>query len=526
MSIAVAKFGGTSVDLPDELMQDVASIQRTHRPVLVVSAYSGQTDELLAISKCVLGNLSRWQSTKIRIEDRKDELFALFLPIINFTTHQHSKASGVDGVPPYITFYLHSQIWSVVDSLFPLLQKAGVDAREEQQIATYVEDRIVGIGELFSSRVTADILTNRSAVGQVFKQVALDDVLDLPYDAYPVNTESQDIFYADIADEIAQRVLAVLEQGEIPVVSGYMGFAPGGILNVIDRGYSDFTAASTILGLSQAGISEEELILQIWKRVPGLLTTDPRLCEPNYSVDKHVKADDFKVTNVVRQVSRREVAELAGLGGMKAVNPRMMEVIRKIACAVEMRNTCDPEDPGTVITMEEDMKNRGIRMIAGAPSGVIFRVHNDNFPNTTGALAKIGEICRDLDLLVDAVTTSETSVSLSLSGDEKRLTAFSESLSAIGAVDRFNDLAMVCCVGNDLKDREGVLALITTVLAANGISIQFDGGDPDSNITVLIPKGDRERAIKALHQAIIEKGYQSIADVPGFEAVREALALA
>ncbi len=516
------KFGGTSVDQVAEVEKCVDSQAKKSKPIMVVSAYSGQTDKLLAIARDFLDDPEGWSEHGL-----SEHFRGVFLETASIAQAQlsHGPKRNFDfgtfqkSIHAYMTDYIDY----ISQKMLPLLQGCDPSQGVPDQIKIYVTDLIIGAGEIFSSKILADVMTLRSDIGRVYEAVSLHDIFDLPHDAYSVNPGSQEIFFEDAARAISTKTLAVLERGHTPVVSGYMGFVPGGIKEVIDRGYTDFTASAAALGLSLSGIPDEQITSQNWKRVPGALSVDPRISEPNYHMDTHVVASDFKVARVVSQMSRKELAELSALGGMKAINPRVMEVLRKTRIAMEVRNTLDPESPGTRITLEDDMENRGIRFVAGRSGDVMYRVQDTNFPNITGALARIYDECRDLGIPVDAVTTSETSVSFSINGKHKNAPLLEEKLDAIGKVDKFPGLAMVCCIGNDMKDREGVLALITTILAANNIVIQFDGGDPDSNVYVLVAEKDREKSIKCLHREIIEKGQQSINDVPGFAALRAAL---
>jgi aspartate kinase len=83
-------------------------------------------------------------------------------------------------------------------------------------------------------------------------------------------------FYLRLQERISSIVLDSIGSGDyrVPVVTGYVGQIPGGILNAIGRGYTDFTAALIAAGLqmNESPVAE----LQIWKEVDGIFTADPR----------------------------------------------------------------------------------------------------------------------------------------------------------------------------------------------------------------------------------------------------------
>ena len=75
-------------------------------------------------------------------------------------------------------------------------------------------------------------------------------------------------FYANLAVAMGQRVLSLSEGNAVPVITGYFGKVPGGLLEQIGRGYTDLCAALVGIGV-RAGE------LQIWKEVDGIFTADP-----------------------------------------------------------------------------------------------------------------------------------------------------------------------------------------------------------------------------------------------------------
>lgn len=513
-SFSVMKFGGTSVDNAPEVSAIADQESQFAKPVLAVSAYSGQTNVLLGIADTIC-------------ERRESDanFHVLFDPVIEHTLAKakeqlagaaHSEL--MNDIEHYCYQYIANlrRVFGSISS-----QYSGQDL--PSNVRTYIVDKIVGIGENFSAHVLAPVLTARSQVGLVFQDVTLDDILPYSFDAPFIRRDQKPALYREIADAIWAKLSEIFLRGKAPVVTGYFGFVPGGILDTIDRGYTDPLAALIALSLSRSGVLDENILLQIWKEVPGLLSGDPRKVEVGYDPKTYRKASDFKYARVMSHVSRREVAELSGLGGMKAVNANVMNILKGTKILAQVRNTFDPKSPGTTITAEEDQSSRGIRFIAGRAGNDVLRVSGDDFPDATGVLADIYEYAKRLAISVDATTSGEASVSFSVNSTHSRLGELLDHLRSVGDVDTFKNMAILCCIGNDMKERIGVLALITTILAANGIALQFDCGDPDSNVSVLIPEKDLDKGIRVLHREIIEKGQQSIMDVPGYEALRRSL---
>ena len=111
-----------------------------------------------------------------------------------------------------------------------------------------------------------------------------------------------------------------------PVLTGYFGFVPNGIIQSIGRGYTDLTAA-----LAAAAINASEL--QIWKEVDGVYSADPR------------KVEDAEVLSTI---TPEEAAELTYYGS-EVIHPFTMEQVMRAGIAIRIKNTLKPELPGTVI---------------------------------------------------------------------------------------------------------------------------------------------------------------------------------
>ena len=121
----------------------------------------------------------------------------------------------------------------------------------------------------------------------------------------------------------------LLEQGVVPVVTGFIAANQDGIVTTVGRGGSDYTA--TILGVA---LKADEV--WIWTDVDGIMTTDPKL---------------VPAARMLPQLSYHEAAEMA-IFGAKAMHPRAFGPVSKENIPVRIRNTENPENMGTLITKE------------------------------------------------------------------------------------------------------------------------------------------------------------------------------
>lgn len=499
-SYSVMKFGGTSVDNINEVATIVGFEAKKAQPIMVVSAYSGQTDVLKSITQNILQNPSLWSY---------QSLYFALEPVLDYAMKKAGEQCPGHSftVLSSIYQYLVECINEVIREILSILDV--LPAKDSSHITpefrTYIEDRIIGLGEVFSAHILAKVLSTRTELARVFEDVSLVDIFNADPQSSPVLPDQKDAFFEEASQKIAAKIQAVLDRGNVPVVTGYMGYLPGGILKTIDRGYTDSTAALTAVALLHMGIDPEHIRLQIWKEVPGLMTADPRIVEPNYNSKTQRRAGDFKVAKVRSHASFTEAAELADLGGMKAINPNGIWILDGKGIELQVRSTFDPESSGTIITESEDLNERGIRFISGKGGQMMYRVKSNKMVEQNGVAAKIFNACAELGISVDAITTSGTTVSFSMSANHERKVELEERLSRIGSFELCENMALVCCIGNSMRYMKGLLRELSGILSDNDINIEFDCGDPDNNVTFVVNEADFKKAIKSLHQGVIEK---------------------
>jgi aspartate kinase len=140
------------------------------------------------------------------------------------------------------------------------LAKILESAQHLEEVSRGVENKIISKGEKLACRYMTTLLLDRNVPAQF---VDLSDV----FKRYNVPDLTKDGAYKELALALGQEVLACGEK--VPVITGYFGHVPEGLLHSIGRGYTDLCAALVAIGTS----AQE---LQIWKEVDGIFTADPR----------------------------------------------------------------------------------------------------------------------------------------------------------------------------------------------------------------------------------------------------------
>lgn len=439
------KFGGTSV-ADAAALENVAQIvaaQRERAPVVVVSAMSGVTDALLASTRLVPG------------ESVYDAM-----AFLNETFERHRVAAEQLLSGDVTDFFLNYLNESAAE-IARLLQRA---ADRDEVKAT--QDAIVSFGELLSSRLLAELLRHRGvAARQVDPRRCI--VTDDEYTcAAPLMTET----FA----KTRESLLPIVEGQIVPVVGGFVGATEDGITTTLGRGGSDYTAA--ILG---AALRSREI--QIWTDVTGVLTADPRVVPDAQTVER---------------LSYSEAAELAYFGA-KVLHPKTIQPAIEDRIPVRICNSRRPHERGTLVGPQTEAST--IKAIAHKTGVTTVQITSARMLGAYGFLRALFEVFERHRTVVDVVTTSEVSVSLSLD-DDRSLPAIVRELEQLGTVRVEKGRAIICVVGEGLHGMPGIAARIFSTVSDINVTLISQGAS-SINFTFAIEEQHVKEAVRKLHDA-------------------------
>lgn len=451
MSI-VMKFGGTSV-ADAAALENVARIvagQREAAPVVVVSAMSGVTDALLA-------------SVRLATERGAEEA----ITSLNSTFERHRTATEQllsAGTAKEFLAYLNAAAAQIEKSLQELAERSG-DRRAAQ-------DAVVSCGELLSSRLLAEVLKDH---GVEARQVHPRECI-ITNDEYTCAAPLMNETFA-LSQE---RLFPLLDEQIVPVVGGFVGATKDGKTTTIGRGGSDYTAA--ILG---AALRSKEI--QIWTDVTGVLTADPRVVPDAQTVER---------------LSYSEAAELAYFGA-KVLHPKTIQPAIEDRIPVRICNSRQPEKRGTLISRQTKRSARTIKAIAHKTGVTTVQITSARMLGAYGFLRALFEVFDRHRTVVDVVTTSEVSVSLSLD-DDSALPAIIKELEQLGTVRVERGRGIICVVGEGLRSTPGVAARVFSTISDINVTLISQGAS-SINITFAIEETRVAEAVQRLHDALFDE---------------------
>jgi aspartate kinase len=214
------------------------------------------------------------------------------------------------------------------------------------------------------------------------------------------------------------------------------------------------------------------------------MTTDPRIIPQARSIP---------------EISYKEAAELAYFGA-KVVHPSSIQPAIEQKIPVWVKNTNNPEHPGTVIL--PDVESAGIRAIAAKKSLTLINVVSSRMLNAYGFLSKIFSIFEKYRTPVDLIATSEVSVTMSVD-TVSRLREIIHELQQFSEVDIRRNRSIVCIVGKDIWEKGEYFVRTFSALQSIPIKLISYGGS-HINLSLVVPEEHCDEAVRSLHKEFFE----------------------
>ena len=354
-------------------------------------------------------------------------------------------------------------------------------------------DRLLELAGRVSATPPAREIDVIASTGELVSSALLAAALD----ARGINARSQSGAQAGIrtdANHTAATISAtdpaglrrLLDAGITPVVAGYQGLTPDGDVATLGRGGSDTTAAALA-----AALQADEC--QIYTDVPGVFTTDPRICPG---------------ARLLERIHFEEMLELASLGA-KVLHPRSVHFAGKAGIVLRVLSSFAENPRGTRIlySMEPDMEKAPVTGIALNTEEAKITIRR--LPDQPGVAAKLfGRIAEqgiNVDIIVQNIgddRATDVSFTVNRSQTEKATGAARSIAGELGAGSVESDarVAKVSAVGVGMRASSGTAARFFATLAEAGINVQMISTS-EIRISVIIDEGQANDAVAALHRA-------------------------
>ena len=292
-------------------------------------------------------------------------------------------------------------------------------------------------------------------------------------------------FMEDLTNkEIAEE----LKHHERAVIPGFYGAKVDGTIKTFSRGGSDITGALVARAVG-ADVYEN------WTDVSGFLMADPRI---------------VKDPKPISTVSYKELRELSYMGA-SVLHEDAIYPARIANIPINIRNTNEPENPGTMITSEPTKLEEGqiIAGIAGSKDFTVITMYKALLSSERGFIRKMSGVLEDFDIPIEHIPSGVDTLSVVISNKqlggklEDILDEFERQLKP-DHMEVSDDIALIATVGAGMSLRTGVSAKLFTALAEKKVNIRMiDQGSSEMNIIVGVENKDFEKAIRAIYGAFV-----------------------
>ena len=442
----VMKFGGTSMANAESWNQILDIVLTRKNPVLIVSATSGTTNLLLqAADLALVGKVNLALEKAEEIKLRHIEILIAF---------------GKDAAHPlFIQGKLH--IETIVNELCGYL--TGISTLRE--LTPRSLDRISSVGERLSSYLLYVCAQMR---GISSEWVDAADILKTDAQFGKANPDRRAL------EKSVGSLNRLVSNNVLPVMGGFYGSEPGGEITTLGRGGSDYSAA--LIGYALRAKS-----IEIWTDVSGMYTCDPRMIPEAISIP---------------EITFDEAAELAFFGA-KVLHPATIQPAIEVNIPVWVKNTFDPEHPGTRIS--KDAEGGGtVRAISFKKGITVITISSSRMLMAYGFLARVFAIFEKHKVAVDIVTTSEVSISMTISSLDNHPELFNE-LRSVGNVQVHENQSVICLVGRQFLKENAIAGRIFSSLKEIIVRM-ISQGSSENNLSLVVSENEMPQAVKNLHK--------------------------
>ena len=461
----VMKFGGTSVGSVKSILSLKTIVEaeaRTQPVIVVVSALDGITDKLIATSKLAKQGDEHYREEFDAMVKRHHQM------IDTIITDDKKRVA----------------LFNNVDQLFDQLKSIFYGVYLIHDLSKKTEDAIVSYGERLSSHIVAAMVKNGVRMNS-------RDFIRTE------KKQGKHVIDADLTTQLVKETFKNPTDKTIYVVPGFIARDRDTHETTnLGRGGSDYTAS-----IIAAVLNAE--VLEIWTDVDGFMTADPKVIKSAYTIN---------------ELSYVEAMELCNFGAKVIYPPTIYPVCVK-NIPIKVKNTFNPEHPGTLIKDKIEDDNKPIKGISSIKGTSLITVTGLSMVGVIGVNRRIFTTLANKGISVFMVSQASSENSTSIGVRDEDAAAAAEVLNAefakeieTGAMFPMqveSSLATIAIVGENMKQTPGIAGKLFGTLGRSGISvIACAQGASETNISFVVDGRFLRKSLNVLHDSFFLSEYK------------------
>ena len=382
--------------------------------------------------------------------------------------------------------YAHLQYGVECQSIFEMIESRYRGICNELELKVDIESELAAIRSQLKKDVRQDWLVSR---GEYLSAMLMADYLGFQF---VDSAEWLKFKFDGSVDTVASyATLKEIADDRAVVIPGFYGVLPDGNVKVLTRGGSDVTGA-----LAAAALDAE--IYENWTDVSGILMADPRI------VDN---------PDTISYITYSELRELSYMGA-DVLHEASIFPVREKDIPLNIRNTNDPEHPGTIIKESfpdsYSEKDKLLTGITGKRNYSIVTISKNGMSSSLGYLRRILEIFERYGICVEFTPCGIDSFSLvvSTAASSKFIyTILGEIQEEIApdSIDLIEGVSVVAAVGRNMAHQPGSSGALFDALGRNGINVRMISQGPEElNIILGVNNNDFEKTIRVIYDSFVK----------------------
>jgi aspartate kinase len=457
----VIKYGGTSISATKDIQaiaKQINLLSKKHQIVVVCSATSGTTDDLIEISESIKKeNKSKAEQLASKITNRHKQL-----------AKQTIKKSDLQKKLLRKLDEDFSELLALIDGMVLLGE---VTARSM--------DYLISFGERLSIKLISAAINDsgKKSIPLTGKEVGI--ITDSNFGESKPLMDTTRLRVSKTVDDLFSKKT-------VPVVGGFAGADQHGHVTTFGRGGSDYSA-TTIGSCMKAD--------EIWlmSDVDGLMTADPKI---------------VKNAKLLKEVSYIEAVEMA-MFGAKQIHPRTFEPLLSKKIPMKIRNSFNVKNEGTLVTVSPSasVKNT-VKCVSNVQNNGLIDIRGGSMVGTPGTAAKIFETLAKsgINVMMISQNPSESSITIVVKNTDldKAVSALEMELlgKIIKKLEITTNVAIIALIGSGMRGTVGVASRVFGAIEKNKINVSMiTQGSSELNLAFVVKNSDTAAAVRALHDA-------------------------
>ena len=453
------KYGGTSISTAKDIQnvaKHIQSLSKQNQLVIVCSAISNTTDDLIEISQLIKKEKKKKAGQLVKkIVSRHQEL----------AKHIIKKSQIRKKLLQTLNEYF-AELVALIDGMVLL-----------GEVTPRSMDYLLSFGERLSIKLISAAINDlgKESVSLTGKEVGI--VTDSNFGESKPLMDTTRLRISKTLDSLFSKKI-------IPVIGGFAGADQHGHVTTFGRGGSDYSA--TIIG---SCIKADEIWLM--SDVDGLMTANPKI---------------VKNAELLKEVSYLEAIEMA-MFGAKQIHPRTFEPLLTKKIPMKIRSSFNVKNEGTLVTSSPSLSSKNtVKCVSNIYHNGLIDIRGGSMVGTPGTAATIFTTLANasINVMMISQNPSESSITIVVKNTDLDKAVSTLEMELLGKIIKklevTTNIAIIALIGSGMRGTIGVASKVFGAMAKNKVNVSMiTQGSSELNLAFVVKNSDANTAVKALH---------------------------